>query len=67
MKEPLIVIFTECGKPLYVVAKGTQEVFVGMLSAAPQEALETLSLLLHTEGALILKQSLESLSGLVCV
>jgi len=67
MEEPLIVIFTECGKPLYAVAKGSVEAFVGMLSEAPQMALETLSHIANTEGSIILIQSLEDLSGLVCV
>lgn len=63
----VIVVLSECGKITYVIAHGMQDLIVGKLSEAPQQVLERLSLLYHTEGTIIIHRALEDLTGLFCV
>ena len=62
-----IVVLTQCGEPLFVMALNNVDIFVGYLTAAPQDALAGLARMLGTEGALIIEEPIEALSGLTCV
>jgi len=65
--KAMLIVFTLCGNPVYVVGNSERGPTVGSLSNAPQRAIEELYAITHTEGALILKRPLEDLTGLVCV
>jgi len=65
--EIILVIFTLCGDPVYVVGESEHGPIVGTLSNAPQRAVEQLYDIIHTKGALVLERPLESLTGTVCV
>ena len=62
----MLVIFTMCGNPVYVVGQDAQGPLVGDPSVAPQEAVEALYKLVNTKGALVLERRLEDLTGVRC-
>jgi len=66
MIKTLLVIFTLCGNPIYVVGHDEASVVVGDLRIAPEGVNEVIIRMMDSEGATLREQRLEDLLGLRC-
>lgn len=64
--KALLVVFMLCGQPYYIVGGDEQGPLVGPLSAAPQEAVDKINALALNPTTIIIKRSLEDISGGRC-
>ena len=65
MRE-LLLIFTLCGTPQYIVVQDAKGYIAGSPSQAPQEALERIKRIIDKKRSVIDSIPLEELTGLRC-
>ena len=65
--KALLIVFTLCGSPHYLIMQDGLGYASGSPSQAPQEAVERMRAIVNSKDSIISKIPVEDLSGLLCV